>query len=270
MEQIAEKRMEAQCDCQPQIRMRYHTVPFLHRDSYALQVLANVMSGRTGRLYKGLVLGEGLASNVSAAQNSQKYAGYFSISAESKGTSTPGELEAAIDAEIARLRAEQVPERELQKVKNQITADNVRRLERPFFLLIQLLYFDGLGDWRYLYEVGDRLLAVTAEDVQRVAKAYLKPERRAVAHYERKEGTSAKPVPAELEGLPPQVRTRVMQQVEQIRAAEDVERLRENLARLQAQKGQAPPALQEALGYVESILQERIAELDEASEGGES
>ena len=57
MEQQAEKRMTAECDCQPQTEIRYHTVPFMHTDSYALDILAGLMTGRTGRLYKAMVLG---------------------------------------------------------------------------------------------------------------------------------------------------------------------------------------------------------------------
>ena len=34
MEQNAEKRLDASCDCQPQVAIRYHTVPFRHRDQY--------------------------------------------------------------------------------------------------------------------------------------------------------------------------------------------------------------------------------------------
>ena len=34
--------MVAECDCQPQIQVGYKTVPFRHKDSYALQVLAGL------------------------------------------------------------------------------------------------------------------------------------------------------------------------------------------------------------------------------------
>jgi len=37
-------------------------------------------------------------------------------------------------------------------VKNQIQADAFRRLDNPFFLMIQLLVYDGLGDWTYLQD----------------------------------------------------------------------------------------------------------------------
>ena len=66
----------------------------------------------------------------------------------------------------------------MQKVKNRIAADAFRRLENPFFLMLQLLFYDGLGDWNYINEWADRTLAVTADDVKRVAGKYFdKPNR---------------------------------------------------------------------------------------------
>ncbi|TDJ56253.1 MAG: insulinase family protein, partial [Planctomycetota bacterium] len=52
VEQKAPMRMSAECDCQPQVEIRYHTVPFNHADEAALEVLSELLNGRTGRLYK--------------------------------------------------------------------------------------------------------------------------------------------------------------------------------------------------------------------------
>ncbi|GAB4373838.1 MAG: insulinase family protein [Acidobacteriota bacterium] len=268
MEQLAEKRMRAECDCQPQVELRYHTVPFMHRDSYALDVLASLLNGRTGRLYKALVLDQKIAASAGAGQNSQKWAGAFSLFAESKGDATPADLEAALVRELDRLRTEPIPDEELQKVKNQIIADNYRRLESPFFLMIQLLYYDGLGDWRYLNTNAENLLAVTADDVKRVVETYFRPENRAVAHYYRKAGTQAEPVPEELADLPEQAQKQILAQARQLRAIEDADQLRQILAQVQQQKGAAPPQFAKAIAYLEQVITERLAAL-EAAEGGE-
>jgi predicted Zn-dependent peptidase len=185
MEQTAEKEMRASCDCQPQVELRYHTVPFRHRDSYALDVLAGLLNGQSGRLYTSLVLDQGIASDAGAFQDSKKWAGAFSLQAEAKGDSTPERLQQALVAELVKLRDEPIPTRELQKVKNQITASAYQRLASGFYLLLQLLVYDGLGDWQYINEWADRTLAVTAEDVKRVAAEYFDLDRRAVAFYQR-------------------------------------------------------------------------------------
>jgi predicted Zn-dependent peptidase len=124
MPQTAETRLRAECDCQPQIEVRYHTVPFNHADSFALEIMAEILNGRTGRLYKSMIEGKKIASDASASISSfggpAKYAGYFSFRAEVKGDAAPEQLEEAWYEELAKLRAEPVAERELQKVKNQV------------------------------------------------------------------------------------------------------------------------------------------------------
>src|SRR5260370_42335914 len=74
---LAEKRMYAEADTNPQVDILWHTVPYGHKDSYALEILGQILSTRTGRLYKNLVLGSAVATEVYADQGSQKWAGYF-------------------------------------------------------------------------------------------------------------------------------------------------------------------------------------------------
>ncbi len=262
MPQRAEKKMIASCDCQPSIEMRYHTVPHRHADSYALDVLSGVLNGRSGRLYKSLVIDQEIASDAGAGQDSRKWAGSFSLSAETKGDTTPEQLQLAFEEELRRIREEPIPERELQKVKNQITASSYRRLSSGFFLLLQLLVYDGMGDWQYINEWAENTLRVTADDVKRVANAYFEPTNRAVGLYYRKEGTEAVEMPTELEGLPPQVQQQVLQQIQQIGAAEDGAALKGMLEQIPSQRESAPPAFQKVFPLLEKALQDRIAELE--------
>ena len=262
MPQSAEKRMDATCDCQPQIELRYHTVPFRHRDSYALDVLAGILNGRSGRLHKSLVLDQEIAVDAGGFQDSRKWAGSFSLTAETKGDATPEKLEHALEEELRKIREEPIPDREIQKVKNQITASSYRRLASGFFLLLQLLIYDGLGDWNYLNEWAGKTLAVTTDDVKRVATTYFEPTNRAIAHYYRKEGSAPVELPTELEGLPTPMQQRIMSQLEHIRASENLEELKGMLEQLPAQFEQAPPPFQKVLPLIERTIEERIAELE--------
>ncbi len=264
MEQKAEKRMVAECDCQPQIAVRYHTVPFMHRDSYALDVLAGLMNGRTGRLYKAMVLDQEIASTTTCGQDSAKYAGSFSFSAQTKGEGTPEALEQAWYAELQRLIDEPIPERELTKVKNRIAADAFRQLESPFFLLIQLLFYDGLGDWNYINTWADITLAVTAEDVKRVASEYLTLENRAVALYYRQDGPVAE-IPAEFAGLAPDQLQMVQAQVTELEKIEDPGQLEEILAGMSAQKDAVPEEFKGVVTALETWVHNRITELKDAN-----
>ena len=266
-EQLAEKRMTAECDCQPQLQLRYHAVPFGHADGYALDVIAGVLNGRTGRLYEEIVEGAEIASSASAFYDARKYAGVFSLRAETKGDSTPEQLLAAWDGIVAELVAEPVPEDELAKVKNRVSADTYRQLREPFFLMIQLAVMDAMGDWRYLSTVAERTNEVTAEDVQRVAAKYLEPSKRLVSLYYRKAGTEAKETPAELEALPPEMRTALMSQAEAIAQIEDPAQLEAVLQQIEAQAAQVPEEVRPALDWMRGVIEERLAELQE-DEGG--
>ena len=151
IQQLQEKRMRAEADTNPSVHIRWHAVPHVHRDVYALDVLSDLLSDRTGRLYRSLVEEKELATGEPYAYvNPMKLAGYFEVGAElSDGASHEG-VEGALLAEIERLKTEAVPERELQKVKNRSLANSYRRLRSNMGLLIQLMMYDSRGDWRYL------------------------------------------------------------------------------------------------------------------------
>lgn len=191
VKQEAEKRMNAQAEANPQVDIWWHTVPFRHRDSYVLDVLSELLSSRTGRLYKGLVLGSQVATSVSANQDSRKWAGLFDISGEAKEGHTPAEVEKGIYAELDKLRSAEVPAEELQKVKNEFAAYEYRKLSSNTPILFELIGDEGEGNWREINEEGPRIQAVTAADLKRVVSEYFTPENRAVATYTRKTGGSA-------------------------------------------------------------------------------
>jgi predicted Zn-dependent peptidase len=183
VEQMAEKRMVAYAETNPQVEIRYHSVADGHVNEPALVVLESVLNGRTGRLYKSLVLDRKIANSASAGQNGMKWEGYFELGGVAKPDSTPEAVEQALYREIEKLQKEKVGERELQKVKNQFAADNYRRLESRFYLMMQILMADSNRGWQSLNEDPRKIAAVTADDVQRVAQLYFKPENRTVAIY---------------------------------------------------------------------------------------
>ena len=186
VKQPAEKRMNAEAETNPQVDILWHTVPFGHKDSYPLAILGQILSTRTGRLYKGLVLGKQLATETWAWQGSQKWAGMFNAGGEAKDGAKLDDLEAAIYAEIEKMKTDDVPAEELQKVKNNFAAGEYRKLSSNMAILMQLIHTDGLGNWREINEAAARYQAVTAADVKRVAKEYFTKENRAVAVYTRK------------------------------------------------------------------------------------
>ena len=189
VKQPAEKRMNAEADTNPQVEISWHTVPFGHKDSYPLRVLAQLLSTRTGRFYKSMVLGKEVATDTYAQQDSKKWAGSFEAGGEVREGHTPEEIENEIYAVLDNLKNEEVPEHELQKVKNAFAANEFRKLGSNFAILMQLIHYDGLGNWKEINEAGPKLQAVTAADLKRVANAYFTKENRAVAIYTRKKSS---------------------------------------------------------------------------------
>ncbi len=189
--QLAEKRMLAYCDCRPQVQVFYQSVAYGHRDGYALEVLVGLLNGRSGRLHRSLVVDQPIAFSAYSLHNAMRWAGFFYLAAEAKGDTDPEALLLALDEQLERLKREPVTAQELDKVKNQVAADAYRRLREPSSLLLQLLMSEGLGDWSLLESWAERTLAVTPEEVQRVARRYFRQTRRTVGIYRQRPAQAA-------------------------------------------------------------------------------
>ena len=260
-EQPAEKRMYAEAETNPQVDILWKTVGFRHKDSYPLDILQLLLSNRTGRLYKGLVLGREVATETYAQQDSRKWAGLFNAGGEAKDGKTPEDVEKAIYEEIDRIKNEPVPAEELQKVKNQFAAFEYRKLTANFPIFLQILQNEGAGDWREVNEANAKLQAVTAEDVQRVAKKYFTQEARAVAIYTRKAGATAGEDP-DLAGLTAEQKPIVRRIVESLTGESDVAKLKQALAQMEAQTDGGDPKRQQLQKIIQKKVTARIAELE--------
>ena len=151
-------------------------------DAAALEVLSVVLAGgRSSRLYRELVYERQLALEAGGDYS------YFSVDpnlfwfwATPLPGQTPETLEKELLGEMDRLRKELVGEEELKRAKNQIEAGFVFQedsVHRRASLLgrFELIGGHGLKD-RYL----DTIRAVTAADLERVAKAWFPDERKNV------------------------------------------------------------------------------------------
>lgn len=258
--QLGEKRYSAEAETSPTVRIWWHGVPFVHRDAAALDLLTDVLSGRTGRLYKGLVLGRQLANETTASVDLKKYAGLIQVEVAVKEDKSPAAAEAAVYQELDQLQQESVPEAELLKVKNQAKANAYRRLQSPTFIMFQLLQYEGLGDWRHINTYAEQLNAVSAEDLMRVARTYLSKEGRTVGVFLRKQGTP--PLDPELAALPPQLQTMVRQALSEIAAETDAAKLREKLSQVQQMAEKLPTDAKGAFQLVRKRAEERLTALE--------
>ncbi len=145
-------------------------------EPYALEVLAGVLDGGdSARLTKNLVRKQQLAASAGAGYN------LYSMRQDLlllDGTPAQGhsiaELEKARRSEIERLKKEPVSEQELARIKAQVVAGKTYEQDSPFYQAMQMgtLETVGLG-WQRMDEYTDKVLAITAEQLQAVARKYL-------------------------------------------------------------------------------------------------
>ncbi|MDQ3665369.1 MAG: insulinase family protein [Acidobacteriota bacterium] len=265
MPQLAEKRMIAWAETVPQVRVRYHTVAEGHTDDFALNILGSLLSGRTGRLYKSLVLQQAVANSAGAGQDGRKYEGFFELSGVAKPGKTPEEVEQAIYKEIERMQKELVDANELQKVKNQYAANNFRGIQSNFGLMVQLLLRDNNRGWETINTDPARSQAVTPEDIRRVANTYFKPENRTIAiYYTKKKADGAVEDPA-LAGLTDQEKTQIGKMKVMLSQAK-AEQIKTMLSRFEQQAGSAPADKQNFFKVVKKMLEDRLKQLEGGSQ----
>ena len=260
--QKAEKRFYAEAETNPNVDIYWHTPAFGHKDTYPLSVLAQVLSTRTGRLHKQLVLGKQMATDTWAWQGSRKFAGEFNMGAEVTDGNTPEKVEQEIYTLVEEIKSKPVPAKELQKVKNNFAAAEYRRLSSNHPILMQIMRSEGLGNWREINEAGPKIQAVTAGDLQRVAKKYFTKENRAVAVYTRKPGTGGGDEDPMLAGLDAQAKAMARKMSGSINANKDLVQLKKQLAGLESQMEKAGAKAPPVMKVIRNVLRKRIAQLE--------
>ncbi len=87
-------------------------------------------SGKTSRLYKRLVYDDQIATNVGAYLDEREIGSQFVVVATGRADEDLGEIESAVDEEMARFLEDGPTERELNRIKTQVYSGFVRGVER--------------------------------------------------------------------------------------------------------------------------------------------
>ena len=156
-----------------------------HPDAYALEVLTQVLSGgKSSRLSRVLIDEKELALQVFSFPYSLEDEGLFIVLGMPQMGTELLELESGIQSEVQRMIDEPINPNELQKVKNQIETDFVRNFSSMARIAESLANYEVYyGDANLINTEVSRYIAVTAEDIQRVAAKYLVPENRIILRY---------------------------------------------------------------------------------------
>jgi len=172
----------------PQLVMSYHTPtvsdPGKDWKPYALEILAGVLDGNeSARLNKHLVREQQIASSAGAGYDSTaRGPSTFTLEATPSAGKTVQEIEAALRQEIAQLVKDGINSDELKRVKAQVTAAEVYKLDSLFYQAMQIGQMESIGLGHQAIPVMlDKLQLVTADQVQQVAREFLQDDNLTVA-----------------------------------------------------------------------------------------
>src|SRR4051812_1924001 len=163
---------------QTEIRVGNLALPRKHPDYLALDLAIKILGGEGGnRLQRVLRSERGLTYGASADTNALRDAGDVVADTDTR-TETTGEALRLTVEEFWRLQRERVSERELRDAQAYLTGSFPLTIETPSAIALQVLnaVFYGL-DLNELQTFRERVNAVTPDDIQRVTRQYLHPDR---------------------------------------------------------------------------------------------
>ena len=175
--QQSERRITLKEKSQPLLLYGFHIPEENHPDKPALDALADYLGqGRTSLLYKSLVKDKKIAVQTMAFAGfpGNKYPSLFGIVAVPSKDHTNAENEAEIRTQIEKVKTELVSEEDVRKIKARAKANLINGLTSNEGLAFQLAIASVvMGDWHRVFHDLERIDAVTAEDIKRVANEYL-------------------------------------------------------------------------------------------------
>ncbi|MFH1119306.1 MAG: pitrilysin family protein [Bacteroidota bacterium] len=160
----------------PELNLIFPSVETYHPDSYALEVLADLLAdGKKAPLYKEVVENRKLAPKVSVYNNSMELAGKFNIIVRAFEGTDLDSVQEAINEAFRQFEANGFTDQDLQRIKNLRETsfyNSISSLLGKSFQLVQANVFGG--DPSHMMEDVRLLNAVTREDILRVYNTYIK------------------------------------------------------------------------------------------------
>jgi predicted Zn-dependent peptidase len=155
--------------------------PIAHEKRHAGYVLNTLLGGgMSSRLFQNIRERQGLAYSIYSDLNPYRDTGCLAVYAGTSLASAAKVVQSVV-SEFRKLKTESVPDEELRRSKAQLKGSLMLSLEsstsRMSNLARQEMYFDRYYD---LDELIERIEAVTAEDLSRLASEFFKPESVAV------------------------------------------------------------------------------------------
>ncbi len=158
----------------PRITLAFNGVTETDGDSIPLDVVSQILAaGKTSRLHRRLIEEDGTVTSIDSTNQTGRYPGWFNFEAELFKVEELGKVEAAIFDEIKKIATEGPTEVELKRVRRSMLAAHVFSHEDVHELADTIARGVVANDMAFVRSYLPKLMSVTADDVKRVAKAYL-------------------------------------------------------------------------------------------------
>ncbi len=169
----------------PAVYMVFRIPSMTSGDAEPLNLAASILSqGESSRLYQSLVYKKKIAQSVDAFSVDMEDPGVFVINAVVSPGHEPEEVENEIMAQLNNLAREVPGDKELEKVKNQVSSQWVGQLSKALGRVDNLAQFYTLyGNTGEANNYLDKFLSVTKEQVREVTGKYLTPQNSVVVCY---------------------------------------------------------------------------------------
>jgi len=165
------------------VELAYHGASGPTRDQVAERAAVDMMTRQpSGRLYKRLVETK-LAATVSGEARAQHDPGLIQFQAQVRDAKNLDKVVAGMEAEIEGLATAKIDPKELERWRTATLKEIELAMGNSQEIAVILSEFIGVGDWRTWFAYRDQVKALTLDDVQRVAKLYLKSSNRTVGRF---------------------------------------------------------------------------------------
>jgi zinc protease len=160
------------------VSLLYHGVAGADPDRMTEDAIADILTNKpSGRLYKALV-DKGLASEVSGNVYPMAEPGVMVLSAKVSAGVSPEKVRDIMIRVVEGLAGSKITKEEVERWRAGWMKDFDLGLTETARTGVLLSEYAAMGDWRLLFLARDRVKTVASLDVERVARAYLKPSNR--------------------------------------------------------------------------------------------
>ena len=145
-------------------------------EPYALAVLTGILDGGdSARLKTDLIRGSQVAASAGAGYDPyERQQALFLLTGTPSDSHSVDDLKQALFEQVKRLQQTPVTDEELARIKSQVVAEDVYEQDSTFYQAMKMGRLEAVGlSWKLADEFVERINAVTAEQLQAVARKYL-------------------------------------------------------------------------------------------------